>query len=115
MFVFDSACLQISVFEFQYFERGRHVPTECDGLFQDPQFRPWKGDMLEVQRRLLLQRWCTSEIFYGLRFHDHCYAENLKAGFFVLLELTPERWLIARRVRRVVRSMWSVVVQEGQR
>ena len=99
--------------------------------------------MPEVQRRLLLQKKCTSEKIFGPplsgsllgrggdsprmrsecrtltrcqypRRHDFVIRDG-EGCFFFCPSWHKDRWLIARRARRVLRSEWSVVVQEGQR
>ena len=100
--------------------------------------------MPEVQRRLLLQKKRrTSDKIFGPphsgsllgrggdsprmrsecrtltrcqypRRHDFAI-RDVEGCFFFCWSWHKEQWLIARRARRVVRSEWSVVVQEGQR
>ena len=86
MFVSDSACLQKSVFEFQYFGFGRGCflqlgvvamcEKECDELFQDSQFFAQGGaTCLKCSDVFCCKEGVPLRIFMALSFRGHCYAE----------------------------------------
>ena len=72
-------------------------------------------DHFYAQDQMFRRHAARVALCFGVRIHVVMVSPSVMSKVVFLFEAAAEGWLITRRDRRVVRSVWSVVVQERSR